>query len=307
MSIEKLFNSGIKPIGDLAALYGPEKTLIVVGPARGGTSLVAGALDHLGVFTGDRSSAPVFEDVRLADACEQGGDGDVRKIVSEYDSNHDVWAYKRPGIIEDFSVLDGVVRNPIYLFIFKDVFSIANRNNISVSLDIVNGLERALDGYSKMAEFIKRSRPNGILLSYDRVMQNKERFVDLMIEVVGSSRVSESQRSGALNFIEPNPVAYVNASRTTLAVGQASVTPLEVTGTAHYVHAPNKEVVVEVLVNGELAGTAKGSDAGPGPRSFAFAFDRELAPGDVVDLQLSEDVVPFASGLKVSGHSRAGD
>lgn len=300
MSIENLFNSGIKPVGDPTALAGRQKTLVVVGPARGGTSLVAGALDHLGVFTGDRSSAPVFEDVRLAEACEQRSDSGVKEIVCEYDSNHDVWAYKRPGIIEDFSVLDRVVRNPIYLFIFKDVFSIANRNHIAVGLDIVNGLDRALDGYSKMTEFIRRAHPNGILLSYDRIMRDKGRFVNSMIELIGPDRVSASQRSAALDFIEPNPRAYVNASRTTLAVGQASTSRREVTGTAHYVHAPHKDVVVEVLVNGELAGTTKGSDSAPGPRQFAFTFDRELVPGDVVDLQLSDDVVPFVSGLAVS-------
>lgn len=295
MAIENLYNTGIKKIGDEAAFQADQKTIIVVGPARGGTSMIAGALANLGVFTGAGSNAPVFEDVRLAGAAENGKVADVRAVVSEYNAAHDVWAYKRPGIIDNFGKIHDTVRNPLYLFIFKDIFSMANRNNISMNMDVVNGLNVALEGYQKITGFINRRNPSGLLLSYDRVVQNKEAFIDVLTQLVTPQATTEEQRAAALEFIDPNSQAYLNASRVTRGAGEVStLSATEISGTAHYVAAPDRPAVVDIAVNGESV--AQVATEG---RQFHHTFATPLTAEDTVSLRLTEDVIDFVENVGI--------
>ena len=62
---------------------GPEKTFLVIGSPRGGTSMLCGCLHHLGIFTGDESKPSVFEDKRLSKAFERKADlSGVMKIMA---------------------------------------------------------------------------------------------------------------------------------------------------------------------------------------------------------------------------------
>lgn len=302
MTLETLFNSGIKAIGDEAALAAPEKTLIVVGPGRGGTSLVSGALHHLGVFTGETSRAPTFEDARLDAAFRSGEAERVQGLVDDYNARHRVWAFKRPASLAYLDQLHQVVRNPVYLFIFKDIFSIANRNDISMQWNLKKGLRTALRSYRQMVDFIDGRAPNGLMLSYDRVVQNKETFIDTLTELVAPHPVSSEQREAALGFINPNPPEYLNASRVTRAVGSVSqLTETSVAGTAKYKARPRRPVTVEVLVNDDVVGSIDADSPAEEDAGFAFRYDfpTRIGAEDVVALRLSEDVVPFVEGLRL--------
>lgn len=302
MTLENLFNSGIKAIGDESAPTAPEKTLIVVGPGRGGTSLVSGTLHHLGVFTGETSRAPTFEDVRLDKACRSGEADKLREVVEDYNARHQVWAFKRPANLAYLDQLHEVVRNPLYLFIFKDIFSIANRNDISMQWGLMKGLRTALRSYRQVVDFIDRRSPNGLMLSYDRAVQDKETFVDTLTELLAPHSVSTEQRDAALGFINPNPTDYLNASRVTRAVGSVSrLTETSVAGTAMYKARPRRPVTVEVLVNDDLVGSLDTDSPAEGESGFEFHFDfpSRIGAEDVVALRLSEDVVPFVEDLRL--------
>jgi len=252
IGIEKLNNTGIQIIGNKEKFNEKEKTYIVVGVARGGTSLVAGVLDNLGVFTGDRSVKPVFEDLRLANTFERNNMVEMKKVIDEYNSNHTSWCFKRPSIINYLSKLDKHFRNPIYLFIFKDIFAVSNRNNISMKLDVVNGLSKAYDDYGKILNFISKKEVNGLLLSYEKVMQNKEGFVDTLVDIIGTTNVSPIQKEKALDFIEPNPADYLNASRINRGIGQiGALTKEKVQGWGKYVES-NEPAIVELYINNKL-------------------------------------------------------
>ena len=69
MSIDQLKNKGIYMLNQESGQAG-SRQIIVLGSARGGTSIISGALHHLGVFTGKQSCAPVYEDVYLSNALE---------------------------------------------------------------------------------------------------------------------------------------------------------------------------------------------------------------------------------------------
>ncbi len=302
VGIELLHNSGIDYIGEQKALEQAEKTFIVIGVARGGTSVIAGALDKLGVFTGEKSVQPVFEDVKLATAFENNDLSEAKKIIELYDQDHDIWAFKRPASIKYIDELHKMCRNPIYLFVFKDIFSIANRNNISMKQDIINGLQNAHSSYAKILDFLsKKKNINAFLFSYEKVMNNKESFIDVLINAIGKENISNKEKKAVLNFIEPNPKAYLDVSRITRSMGEVTkITASKVIGWGKYVHS-DEAATVELYINGELVQSKSASDlcrhvsgAKPPPKgNYGYLFDLKDTPlktGDRVAVKLTDDI-----------------
>lgn len=52
-------NPGVGTLYQDADAVSQERTLIVLGAARGGTSMMMGLLDMLGVFIGDQAGSPL--------------------------------------------------------------------------------------------------------------------------------------------------------------------------------------------------------------------------------------------------------
>ena len=296
--IELLNNTGIQFIGDKSSLENETKTLIVVGIARGGTSLVAGSLHHLGIFGGDKSVPPVFEDVRLSTAFEQNNLKEAQQIIEEYNERYHTWCFKRPGSIDYNEKLHNMCRNPIYLFIFKDIFAVSNRNSISMKFDVISGLNKAHNDYSKVINFISNNNLNGFLFSYEKVMANKELFVDLLIDIIGKNKVTSEQKASALNFIEPNPKAY----RITRGIGQiGSVEQTQVIGWGKYAHS-HEPATVELYINDKLVAIKVAQDFRQGvldqkihpTGNCGYVFDLSKTPlqdGDKVSVKVEGDVV----------------
>lgn len=299
--MELLKNTGIQFIGNEKALQEDRKTIIVLGVARGGTSLVAGILDHLGIYGGERSVKPVFEDLNLAEAFEKNNKEEAINIINQY-NNNGIWYFKRPGALDYTDQLDEKCVNPIYLIIFKDIFAVSNRNNISMKTDVVMGLQKAYDDYGKLLKFISTNNINGFLFSYEKVMQNKEKLVDSIISAIGSEKVSEQQKESALRFIEPNPTEYLNASRITRSIGNlGTVNATAVIGWGKYVHS-NEPAIVELYVNKKLLKEMYANDfrqhlldSGQHPTGCCgFYFDLTETPlktGDSISVKVKDDVL----------------
>jgi len=300
--IELLNNTGIQFIGNQEKLKNDKKTFIVVGVARGGTSLIAGTLNHLGIFGGDASSAPVFEDMKLAMAFEKNHIVKAGNIIKEYNEKHTTWYFKRPASINYNDKLDKMCRNPIYLFIFKDIFSVSNRNSISMKLNIIRGLKKAHDDYSKIIEFISQNNLTGFLFSYEKIMLNKNSFVDTLIEIIGIKNIREEQKISALNFIEPNPKAYLDASRITKSKGQiGGVEETKVSGWGKYAYS-HEPAEVELYINDKLIATTIAKDFRQHliddkihPTGHCgYHFDLRHAPlkdGDKVAVKVKDDII----------------
>ncbi len=301
VGIELLNNKGMKFIGKKESLALADKTLIVIGIARGGTSLIAGSLEHLGIFTGELSCAPVFEDVKLATAFENNDIEQAKQVIEAYNQQHNVWSFKRPASIDYLETLNTLCRNPIYLFVFKDIFAISNRNSISVKQDVVSGLKKAHDDYAKVVDFIANNDLNAFLFSYEKVMMDKEFFIDTLVSVIGKERVTEEQKKAALEFIEPNPKAYLDATRMTKSKGTVDVaTATKVSGWAMLIHSPDS-VDVELYVNGEYRMRAKADILRPDllekglhkTGHTGYMFDLTNTPlnvNDKVDVKVQGDI-----------------
>lgn len=304
--MDSLENTGISVIGIRSENRRP---VIVIGPARGGTSMVAGALAKLGVFMGDLSRPPVYEDVRLSKAIEANDLAAARLIVADYDSRYPIWGWKRPSSIDYLPLVDDLFDRPIYIFVFKDIFSIAMRNSISMLRDIFLGMEDANRKFGQAISFLRQRNPRAMLVSYDKALLRPDLFVNALIDFCGLD-VAEDCLREAIEFIRPNPADYLDSSRITKSQGNlGGLVGNSVRGWARYVDA-RKSAVVDIYLNDVLVG----STSADLPRadleklfgiSCAFSLDLpeglKVGPADVLRARVSGDVVDIGnSPLPVS-------
>ncbi len=256
MSLSKLENKGCVLINKNSHTK-EDQQIIVIGTARGGTSLVAGALANLGIFTGDRSVSPVFEDTKLSEAFENKDVASVRSIILEYTNKHKIWAWKRPSSLNYLDEVDKQVPNPFYIIIFKDIFSIANRNSISMKSDISKGLMNALDDYKKIVSFIEKTDKPLLLVSAEKAINYKEELIDIIIEQCKSFGNFSENREKALNFITPNPQDYLDATRITKGKGCVDhYNDQFISGWAFLVNNPENPAIIEILKDDKVIASA---------------------------------------------------
>lgn len=196
--------SGVAPLG--------RSTIIVVGVARSGTSMVAKTLRELGVFIGAKADQAVHEDVEIARALETRDLEALRRLVSERDGKHDVWGFKRPGA---YKLIDRFVqhfRNPRFVITFRDPVAIAKRNEISMQMDFMKALHLAVHEMGELVYFVDRLKQPAMLVSYEKALLNPEAFVSNLVEFCGISISPDLARQAAA-AIENGPARYLNSSR----------------------------------------------------------------------------------------------
>lgn len=272
---------------------------VVLGGARSGTSLIAGAMHHLGVFMGEKASPPVFEDLRLSRALEDRKSDRIRATVREYAANHRQWGFKRPGAIDYFDRLEEALPARRYICIFRDIFATANRNRLSVGLDMIKGLDRALQDNESLVRCVRSTSSSWMLCSYEKILQRPREFIDALIAYAHLDVGEDAQRR-ALKFIRPDPVDYLDSSRNTRAVGKLErVSANQVAGWVKYVNR-DTDPVVELFVNGNLVERQKAVSPRPdikesgrhptGRCGFEFRLKDELKSGDRVDVRVTDEI-----------------
>jgi len=295
---DTLINKGVTAIGAQAA---PDAPVVVVGTARGGTSMVAGALAHLGVFMGDAAVAPVYEDTHLSAAFESADDQAVEAILQKYAGTGRHVGWKRPSSIDQLERVDRLFGKPRYVFVFKDVFAIANRNSISMRSETLSGMARALEQYQRVVEFLRKAQPSALLVSYDKAMAYKQEFIQSLIDFCGIE-ASAAQRQAALDFIDPEPAAYLDASRITKAQGRLDMARDNVVaGWARYLHQ-TKPATVDIYVNDTLVGSMHAREQRRDlierlgvACGFTFTLSSALSAGDIVRVRVRDEVRDLAN------------
>ena len=247
-----LINRGIGIVGVADNLKG--KPIVIIGPPRGGTSMIAGALALLGVFMGDRAVKPVYEDERLSEAFELKDLNAVEIIAKEYSATHERWGWKRPSAINYLSDVNKCLHTPVYIFIYKDIFSIAQRNSISMLSDLLPAMQNALFEYKITLDFLKKESPRAMLISYDKAVNDPQFFIKTLIEFLELEPTLEQQQS-AVSFVRPNPEDYLEESRITKAEGNLDAVKNKViSGWARYIHQ-KKAATVDIYLNGTKLGS----------------------------------------------------
>lgn len=216
MSIESLINKGSVVLNGLDSPF-EKRTIVVLGTARGGTSIAAGALYHLGLpmFA---VHEPVFEEINLSSAFEAEDKKRYQKIIKKF-NKEPVWAWKRPSIIDYLPKVEKELRNPMFVVMVRDALSVGARNGLSMGHDVIESMQSALLQQQKLLDFLKLTKSPVLLCSVEKTKQYPVEFIEALISF---SRISPTniQINKAVNFIEPEPMKYIEASRINRSHGQ---------------------------------------------------------------------------------------
>lgn len=144
-----------------------QKTVIVFGLGRSGTSFIASALDYLGCFMGERASQGTMEDALLSHAMEAKDDARLRELISDTNDRHDIWGFKRPSSILHINRIEPMFRNPHYIFTHRDFFAIALRNEVSIGRDVLDGLARCMKHAPAIYDLMAKTTKPSLHLSFE--------------------------------------------------------------------------------------------------------------------------------------------
>lgn len=107
-----------------------KKTIVIVGPARSGTSIVSSILHHSGVYMGDYGNSYQYEDTQLnygnwTGKIEEEKIRNFRKIILQRNENYKIWGWKDTNIIHYLPKIRGALVNPVLLFTSRSPLDIA--------------------------------------------------------------------------------------------------------------------------------------------------------------------------------------
>ncbi len=231
------FNRPVVPPG-MAGLQ-PPRTVIITGPARSGTSMVAQAVKAAGVFIGAGADDIVHEDIEIGDALERRDVPALEAIIDNRNIVHKVWAFKRPNL-QDYmapAVMEKF-RNPHVVVTIRDIAAMARRAVMSEQLAAWPMLDEAVAGQMALLAFLKELRCPLMVVSYEKAVAFPENFVEALSDFIGgpvTPDVAEEMRGA----VEPDRSAYIRSAR------------------KHY------DGVIDYIVDGVLSGWARetGSEA----------------------------------------------
>ncbi len=189
---------------------------IVVGLARGGTSSIASALHALGIFMGDLARPPNYEDRKLIASIPAANRlslkrrdwTDFEATLRQYDLQHDWWGFKYPSLHTDLEKVHQLLRNPRYIFIYRDVLAISSRRSqIFPDHDHFRFMRDYLNKYAQIVRFAEKNAFPALHVSYEKMLTNTDAFSRALCEFCNVPVSLENSKTISC-VITPSPEKY---------------------------------------------------------------------------------------------------
>ncbi len=150
---DTIFNQGVitsvMPARDRRR--GPrEKTLLITGLARSGTSMLAALLEAAGIWLGDHVYEPINEDAEITQMLQARDFTRLDALIERQNANTPIWGFKVPDL-HLYMQHDELARfrNPHLIAIFRDPVAVAARNAISEQVRSHPGDDRGDHGNTR--------------------------------------------------------------------------------------------------------------------------------------------------------------
>jgi len=170
----------------IPAAEGRQRTIVVLGCSRGGTSMVAGTLRILGVPMG-RIVGPNHEDI---DFITQDLD-QIAATIAERNAQQHVWGWKYPHTIDYLGQILPLLRNPHFIVVFRNELSVGQSfHKYHPDIAILKGIAEAHARYGKIIQFISTCTHPLMLCSYEHILKQKKDFTDALSVFTGLSSES---------------------------------------------------------------------------------------------------------------------
>lgn len=185
----------------------PNRTIVVVGVQRGGTSMVAGVLRALGLPMGERAGLNHEDPVFLLDDTEKLG-----KAIRQRNRTHAVWGFKAPKAAMNLPFFDRVLRKPYFVVVYRNSLSIADSWNQRGAGHTVSVLKRISSYHNAILEFAEQTKAPILFVNYERAVADdasKRAMVDEIAAFTGLD-ADGALSDRALSMITGDGKGYVN-------------------------------------------------------------------------------------------------
>lgn len=201
-------NSGFKISGNVR--HDTEKEqYIVIGVARGGTSAVAASLKAVGVPLSGNFSDTNYEDIEMSKAFRSKNWRHFKRLILGYEEQYLKFAWKLPDSHTQLKRINKYFSNPHFIVVYRDIFSIANRKNLTLNIDTIEAMSLNLSIYQRIIKFIRRENPRVLHVSYEKMLQDKIGYAEELAKFC-NIEITEELLTKVCAVIEPTPDKYAH-------------------------------------------------------------------------------------------------
>jgi len=291
-----------------------QKTLLITGLARSGTSMLAALLQAAGVWLGDHVYEPINEDAEITQMLEARDFTRLDALIARQNAKTAIWGFKVPDL-HHFIQHDELqrFRNPHLIAIFRDPVAVAARNALSEHYEGTQAMIEATAAMHSLAQFIRASHAPFLFLSYEKALVFPRVFIDNVLAFCGLAP-DEDQRIDLLRHVQPNRNEYVATSKRSFEGNLEGVENGKLIGWARHIGhmAP---VLLDLLIDDRLSATFHASEfrndllaAGMGNGNHAFSLDlpdQELSDASVIRVRFNSRTIELANSGKSVADLRA--
>ncbi|MCU1262057.1 MAG: hypothetical protein JWO80_4942 [Bryobacterales bacterium] len=211
-------NSGLVLLNKRYGERGP-RTVIVVGHARSGTSMIARALHIAGLPMGLANPvASNYEDKEFVEVL-QGAierpplDIDrIDELIRDRNSRHSNWGFKAPAALHSLPYLLHHTRNPHIVAVFRDTLATSVRERLAVNADLWESFESIFSYETLMLTFLRNTDVPCLLVSYEKALLNPRSFCKHLARFA-MLEADPTWIEGALREMNPDQRDYVEEVR----------------------------------------------------------------------------------------------
>ena len=256
-----------------------EKTLLITGLARSGTSMLAALLQAAGVWLGDYVYEPIHEDSEITQMLRARDFYRLDALIERQNAKTPIWGFKMPDL-HQFLQHDelGRFRNPHLIVIFRDPVAVAVRNALSEHVDGTQAIIEASAAMHSLAQFVRASALPYLFLSYEKAIVFPQAFIDNVLRYCGIA-IDEAKRAELTRHVQPNRTQYVLTANRTFEGHIDGVLDGKLYGWARHVGSL-QPALLDLLIDEKLAATFQAAEfrgdllaANLGNGSHAFLHD----------------------------------
>jgi hypothetical protein len=284
-----------------------EKTLLITGLARSGTSMLAALLQAAGVWLGDHVYQPINEDAEITQLLRARDFTRLDALIARQNGKAPIWGFKMPDL-HQFLQHDEMARfrNPHLLVIFRDPVAVAARNALSEQVDGTQAIIDATSAMHALTQFVRASHLPFLFLSYEKALVFPRVFIDNVLGFCGIA-LDEPRRVELLEHVQPNRSQYVLTANRTFEGHLEGVLDGRLYGWARHV-GELMPVLLDLMIDDRLAATFLAGDfrddllaANLGNGNHAFFLDlNDFAAADssVIRIRVNRRTFELANSGK---------
>lgn len=153
-----------------------DKTYVVLGSYFSGTSLVTGLLRRFGIYMGRSfNCSGNQEDLDF----QLKSEAEVSDMILQRNKEHQTWGWKDPNTINFVENLLDVLRNPVFIILYRDDLAIAQHMMKDFQMTERGAIQWANGISVRKNAFVIRYGKNFpmMLISFEKARENKEQFI----------------------------------------------------------------------------------------------------------------------------------